>query len=715
MQIEQRINQVNGNNKLFKYPLFTKKTDICNGTYSGAYISVYYPIQQQDAGTYSFWLDASYVETIVVTCGQGGNSVSSNFKYKVSLYTDSTKSTQYVSPINLIVDLGQSQLYIYEGKSSGTIEMNSAPSSSCPVTSGGINVGSISSSNWTWEVTQTVNGATTTSSQTGSAIHCSISTEQNTGVVYARADLTSGHLAVEKGTTKKYYASEEGQLCQGCNNGDSACTSCDASTFYGCDTCVSCDSCFDICNSGDTCSTCYKSWYACDNNQGYICNQIETKSKEHEETSPVTCSVCISCQSCQGVCQAKNVSCTGCVSGQQIGGTTVTIQCKSSDESICVKCNTTCVSCNTGCYACDVTNGTLPSDFNCNGTCYSECFGSSNGQGEYCDGTKCNSINMPQLCGVMDSCEQCETKQTSCASCNSSYYKCNLGDMRSNACNTCQNNNQNNTVNCDICNTYDKSCVTCNYLYTTPGVCTGCYAVAYYVSCLNKNNYGKECLSCDTGDNKCYTDNGGNGTCVVADTDADDCGLCNIMCEQAQSKECGAGEGCSGTNYAPNTCGDCGNAGTQCDTCNNGEECTACYGQTVGCAICYGCDSDDSVCTGCNANNCTPCDTCQGGNACAPCDSGNSGCTGCNGSCEVCQGCVGCNTCQACNTCQSGNTCSGNYCPSGNSSCSSDHGTCTTIYSCDSSYCMAGFCTTQYCLTGYCVSCYDACNSENSY
>ena len=714
MQIEQRINQVNGNNKLFKYPLFTKKTDICNGTYSGAYISVYYPIQKQDAGTYSFWLDASYVGTIVVTCGQGGNSVSSNFKYKVSLYTDSTKSTQYVSPINLIVDLGQSQLYIYEGKSSGTIEMNSTPSLSCPVTSGGINVGSISSSNWTWEVTQTVNGATTTTSQTGSVVPCSISTEQNTGVVYARADLTSGHLAVEKGTTEKYYASQEGSLCQGCNNGDSACTSCDASTFYGCDTCVSCDNCFDICNSGDTCSTCYKSWYACDNNQGYICNQIETKSKEHEETSPVTCSVCISCQSCQDVCQAKNVSCTGCVSGQQIGGTTVTIQCKSSDESICVKCNTTCVSCNTGCYACNVTNGCIGNNTE---TCIN-CYSSSNGDGEHCDGTKCNSSNYPQACRVLkDSCEQCEIYQSSCVDCNVYYYNCVIADENERSCKHCQGLNNNVQLSyCDVCNTQNMNCVTCNYAYLPRGTCVDCYAAAYFQNCLENNGYLTKCEYCYTGSNSgCYSFNSGNGTCAMNVTGADECYQCYVRCQATQTKECEAGEGCSGTNYAPNTCGDCGNAGTQCDTCNNGEECTACYGQTVGCAICYGCDSGDSVCTGCNANNCTPCDTCQGGNTCASCDSSNSGCTGCNGSCEVCQGCVGCNTCQACNTCQSGNTCSGNYCSGGNSSCSSGHGTCATIYSCDSSYCMAGFCTTQYCLTGYCVSCYGACNSENSY
>lgn len=712
MQIEQRINQVNGNNKLFKYPLFTKKTDICNGTYSGAYISVYYPIQQQDAGTYSFWLDASYVGTVVVSCGHGGNTVSTNFKYIVSLYTDSTKSTAYVSPLNLIVNLGQAQLYIYTGKSSGTIEMNSAPSSSCPVTIGDIAVCTIDSSNWTWEVTQTVNGATTTTSQTGSAIHCSISTESNTGIVYARADLTSGHLGVEKGTTEKYYTSEEGQLCQGCNNGDSACTSCDASTFYGCDTCVSCDSCFDICNSGDTCSTCYKSWYACDNNQGYICNQIETKSKEHEETSPVTCSVCISCQSCQGVCQAKNVSCTTCVSGLALEGKTVTISCKSSDESICTSCNFLCDGCNTGCYYCNSGNGCETRNTE---TCLMSCYGTSNGWGENCDGSKCNSANMPQTCLTIDSCEFCETTQTYCTGCNYQYFHCLFLDTIFVGCVKCQDNNDNTYYNCDVCDANNSNCVTCNYWYVTPGTCQTCYGTQYYEQCANMQSESSICKYCDTGSNTgCYSGNGGHGTCVAQNTNASYCGACNIQCQGAQSKECGAGEGCSATGYSINACGNCGNQGTYCDTCNNGESCTQCHGGTVACDMCYGCDTGDSTCTGCNANNCSPCDTCQGGNTCTGCNSGDSTCTGCNGSCEVCQGCDGCYGCQGCNTCHSGNTCSGYYCSGGNSSCSSNHGTCSGMYTCDSSYCLQAYCTTQFCLSGYCVTCYGTCDNDYS-
>lgn len=106
------------------------------------------------------------------------------------------------------------------------------------------------------------------------------------------------------------------------------------------------------------------------------------------------------------MCQARNVSCTGCVSGQQIGGTTVTIQCKSSDESICTTCNVTCDGCNVGCQTCDVTNGCT--EYNTE-TCIN-CFTKENSVGTNCDGSTCNSKN----CYITVSCDTCNNWEKDC-------------------------------------------------------------------------------------------------------------------------------------------------------------------------------------------------------------------------------------------------------------------------------------------------------------
>ena len=193
------------------------------------------------------------------------------------------------------------------------------------------------------------------------------------------------------------------------------------------------------CNSvTGACSRCLNGYYL----DGTTCKSCSTKSNctkcSITSTKCLTCNAGYypntngDCKTCSNIhcvstkCNASNGTCSGCLNGYYLDGTS----CKScSLKSNCDKCSTTSTKCL---------------------TCKADYYPNTNG-----DCIKCNTIS---------NCVSCQQDKEYCVICKEGYF------MKDGQCFNCE---KNNVRNCSTCSTSSEDCLTCrNELTLTNGYCT---------------------------------------------------------------------------------------------------------------------------------------------------------------------------------------------------------------------------------------------------